>query len=79
MRLARLVKIRVRPKRTPTDTRMFLLRKAAQGQGGLPKRRAIHTEEELKQYYAATASLEANFAAQLYSKRALIELAQELK
>ncbi len=48
-----MVRFRVRPKRTPTDTRMFLLRMAAQGQGGPPERRAIRTEEELRQYYAA--------------------------
>ena len=48
-----MVKFRVRPKRTPTDTRTFLLRMAAHGQGGPPERRAIRTEEELKQYYAA--------------------------
>jgi hypothetical protein len=32
---------------------MFLLRLAAQGQGGPPERRVIRTEEELKQYFAA--------------------------
>lgn len=48
-----MVRFRVRPKRTPTDTRAYLLRMAAQGQGGPPERRAIRTEDELKRYYAA--------------------------
>jgi hypothetical protein len=48
-----VARFRVRPKRTPTDTRAFLLRMAAQGQGGPPERRAIRTEDELKAYYAA--------------------------
>lgn len=49
-----MVRFRVRPKRTPTDTRTYLLRMAAQRQGGPHERRAIRTEEELKQYYASS-------------------------
>jgi hypothetical protein len=40
-------------KRTPTETRAYLLDFARYGQGGPPERRAIRTEEELKSYYEA--------------------------